>query len=115
MPVDSFLFSSHSCYFLRHVQVSFAGALMGFASKNPYTGILVAPYTIISPANQVVLVPMTAMFAGMAVGLAAAPTGVHAFGSELVVYWREASVGHSKGAYYIGKSFSNSCESPMLM
>lgn len=44
--------------------VSFAGALMGFAAKNPYTGILVAPYTLISPANQVVLVPMTAMFAG---------------------------------------------------
>jgi len=44
--------------------VSFAGALMGFAAKNPYTGILIAPYTLISPANQVVLVPMSAMFAG---------------------------------------------------
>ena len=44
--------------------VSFAGALMGFAAKNPYTGILVAPYTLLSPANQVVLVPMSAMFAG---------------------------------------------------
>jgi hypothetical protein len=65
--------------------VSFAGALMGFAAKNPYTGIIVKPYTLLSPANQVVLVPMSAMFVGMAVGLAAAPTGVHSFGSELVV------------------------------
>jgi hypothetical protein len=87
--------------------VSFAGALMGFAAKNPYTGILVSPYTLISPANQVVLVPMSAMFVGMAVGLSAAPTGVDSFGSELVVYWREASVGHNKLAYFVGKTVSN--------
>jgi len=87
--------------------VSFAGCLMGFAAKNPYTGILVSPYTLISPANQVTLVPMSAMFVGMAVGLSAAPTGVATFGSELVVYWREASVGHNTLAYFVGKSFSN--------
>jgi energy-coupling factor transporter ATP-binding protein EcfA2 len=137
--------------------VSLAGALMGFAAKNPYTGILVAPYTLLSPANQVVLVPMSAMFtgglkkekkmteqlseqlserkspsqekeepskcnfnflsfffygscfslSGMAVGLSAAPTGVNSFGSELVVYWREASVGHSQLAYFLGKTVSN--------
>ena len=43
----------------------------------------------------------------MAVGLSAAPTGVSSFGAELVVYWREASVGHNTLAYFIGKSFSN--------
>jgi len=44
---------------------------------------------------------------GMAVGLSAAPTGVNSFGSELVVYWREASVGHSQLAYFSGKTVSN--------
>jgi len=43
----------------------------------------------------------------MAVGLSAAPTGVNSFGSELVVYWREASVGHSQLAYFLGKTVSN--------
>ena len=38
--------------------VSFAGAMMGFASKNPYTGILVQPYTLLSPANQVAALPL---------------------------------------------------------
>ena len=50
--------------------------------------------------------PQTALFVGMAVGLAAAPPGVAAFGRELVVYWREASVGHDQLAYYLGKSVS---------
>ncbi len=50
---------------------------------------------------------MSAMFVGMAVGLSAAPTGVDSFGSELVNYWREASVGHHKLAYFLGKTASN--------
>ena len=50
--------------------------------------------------------PQTALFVGMAVGLAAAPPGVAAFGRELVIYWREASVGHDQLAYYLGKSVS---------
>ena len=49
----------------------------------------------------------TLQFVGMAVGLAAAPTGVATFGMELVVYWREASVGHNKAAYFLGKFVSN--------
>ena len=84
--------------------VSFAGALMGFASKNPYNGILRAPYTPLSASSQVVLVPQQAMFVGMAVGLAAAPPGVGAIGRELVVYWREAAVGHDALAYYRGSN-----------
>mmetsp|Transcript_1234 Transcript_1234/g.2092 ORF Transcript_1234/g.2092 Transcript_1234/m.2092 type:complete len:187 (+) Transcript_1234:2-562(+) len=33
--------------------------------------------------------------------------GVDSFGSELVNYWREASVGHNKLAYFVGKTMSN--------
>ena len=38
------------------------------------------------------------------VGLAAAPPGVGAIGRELVVYWREAAVGHDALAYYRGSN-----------
>ena len=86
--------------------ISVAGFFIGFCSRQPFTGILLSPYSLMSPSNQAVLVPLAAMFVGIAIGLAASPTGVYAFGSELVNYWREASVGHNKLAYYIGKSFS---------
>ena len=48
----------------------------------------------------------------MAVGLAAAPPGVGAIGRELVVYWREAAVGHDALAYYLGKTLSLVYETP---
>ena len=48
--------------------------------------------------------PKQAMFVGMAVGLAAAPPGVGAIGRELVVYWREAAVGHDALAYDRGSN-----------
>mmetsp|Transcript_14620 Transcript_14620/g.43925 ORF Transcript_14620/g.43925 Transcript_14620/m.43925 type:complete len:456 (-) Transcript_14620:85-1452(-) len=83
-----------------------AGLLMGFASKFTFEGILNEPYTLLSPSSQVVTIPQSAMFVGMSVGLAAGPPGVNTFGRELVIYWREAAVGHSPLAYYIGKSWS---------
>ncbi|KAB8289656.1 hypothetical protein EYC80_010569 [Monilinia laxa] len=38
--------------------------------------------------------------------LAAAAPGVKTFGEEKSVYWREASSGHSRSAYFVGKTLS---------
>jgi hypothetical protein len=43
-----------------------------------------------------------AMYVCMALGLAAAPSGVKIFAEERVVYWRETGAGHSRLAYFLG-------------
>lgn len=45
-----------------------------------------------------------ALYLLIASSAASIASGVHVFGSELHIYWREASSGHSKLAYYIGVS-----------
>jgi len=79
---------------------------MGFAGKGAYQGVLVDPYTLISPSPQETIVPQMGMFINMAIGLAAASAGVKVFGEEQIVYWREAACGHNRLAYYLGKTIS---------
>jgi hypothetical protein len=43
---------------------------------------------------------------GLSIALAGAPSGVKVFGEEKPVYWRETASGHSRSAYFIGKSIS---------
>jgi hypothetical protein len=80
----------------------FAGFLMGVGGGAPHQGILVSPYSILSPAPLEFLIPQMCMFVNMSIGLAASSAGVKAFGEERVVYWREAGAGHSPTAYFLG-------------
>jgi len=86
-----------------------AGGVMGAAaSQMPelYVGVLKPPYTLISPSPIEILLPSLGLYVSLAVGLAGSPAGVKTFGEERAVYYREASSGHNKLAYYIAKSIS---------
>lgn len=85
-----------------------AGFLMGLSimavSGELYQGQYIEPYTLVSPSTMEWLVPLYGLLIGFSVALAGSPSGVKVFGEEKVVYWREASAGHSPSAYYIGKT-----------
>ncbi|KAJ3047500.1 hypothetical protein HK097_011489 [Rhizophlyctis rosea] len=89
---------------------AFAGFLMGISTMGAdgelYKGLYVAPYTLVSPSPNEWLIPLLGLLIGLTVGLAGAPAGVKVFGEEKPVYWREAASGHSRSAYYIGKTIS---------
>lgn len=67
-------------------------------------GILKPPYTLISPAPLEVLTPSLGFYVANAAGLAGSPAGVLTFGEERLVFFREAASGHSRAAYFLGKS-----------
>ncbi|KAJ3117487.1 hypothetical protein HDU96_006581 [Phlyctochytrium bullatum] len=84
----------------------FAGLLMGISLQGVdelYRGTYRDGYVTFSPANQD-WVGLYGLLIGIAVAMAGAPAGVKVFGEEKTVYWREASSGHSRGAYFLGKS-----------
>ena len=72
-----------------------------------YAGMYIPPYTLLSPSPFYWPVPQYGLMIGMAVGLAAAPSGVQVFGEEMPIYWRKASSGHSRAAFYIVNISSN--------
>jgi hypothetical protein len=81
----------------------FAGLLMGVAAGGQdHQGVLIAPYTLLSPSPLSFLIPQLCMFINMSIGLAASSPGVKMFGEEKVVFWREAGAGHSRLAYFLG-------------
>ncbi|KAJ3413486.1 hypothetical protein HDV05_007931 [Chytridiales sp. JEL 0842] len=86
----------------------FAGFIMGFAVniEEPYTGLLQPPYTRLSSASSEWFLGLYSMLVGIAISLSGAPSGVKVFGEEKPVYWRETAAGHSKWAYYLGKTVS---------
>ncbi|KAJ3211226.1 hypothetical protein HDU67_004669 [Dinochytrium kinnereticum] len=86
----------------------FAGFLMGISLQGIdelYRGVYRGPYVSLSPANSD-WVGLYGLLIGIAVAMAGAPAGVKVFGEEKTVYWREASSGHSRGAYFLGKSIA---------
>jgi ABC-type multidrug transport system ATPase subunit len=87
-----------------------AGVLMGVAVNSVpelYTGMLKKPYTLLSPSPFYWPIPQYGLLIGLAVALAASPSGVKVFGEEIPVYWRQASAGHSKVAYFLGKTVAS--------
>jgi ABC-type multidrug transport system ATPase subunit len=66
-----------------------------------YRGILVEPFQLLSAAPMENLVPQIGLVFGMAVCIASAPAGVNVFGSETVVYYREAASGHNRYSYFL--------------
>ncbi|KAI9142394.1 P-loop containing nucleoside triphosphate hydrolase protein [Paraphysoderma sedebokerense] len=86
------------------------GAVTGIAVRDYdgelYQGLLIAPYTAISPAPIEWAVPNFGLLICCTVGIAGAPAGVKVFGEERPVYWRETSSGQNRLAYFLGKIMS---------
>ncbi|KAI4150800.1 MAG: hypothetical protein L6R39_002169 [Caloplaca ligustica] len=86
------------------------GFLIGLAQFNAgginFRGFYRQPYTILSSSIDYFSVPLMALLVGIAIGLIASSPGVKIFGEEKLVYWREASSGHNRLAYYLGKVIS---------
>jgi hypothetical protein len=86
-----------------------AGGVMGTALLSideQYLGVLVKPFSLLSSAPQYALILQFILLVAMSVGLSAASPGVYVFSEEIEVYWRNASSGHNRLAYFLGKNLS---------
>ncbi len=87
-----------------------AGLLLGLAETSQdgimFRGIFHHPYELLSSSADYNSVPEMSLLIGVACGLIASPPGVKVFGEEKLIYAREASSGHNRFAYYIGKVLS---------
>ncbi|TPX57986.1 hypothetical protein CcCBS67573_g09198 [Chytriomyces confervae] len=87
----------------------FAGMLMGVSTigkvKELMNGIYWGIYILLSPA-PLDLLALYGLLIGIAIALSGAPAGVKVFGEEKPVFWREAASGHSRLAYYLGKTIA---------
>ena len=100
-----------NAFFLEVSVASMTGLLMGLAVNSYdgqlYQGVLVRPFTLLSPSPNELVIPIMCLIVGASVGLAGAPAGVKIFSEEREVYWRETAAGHNTLAYYIGKLISS--------
>ncbi|KAI0406240.1 hypothetical protein F4802DRAFT_606249 [Xylaria palmicola] len=97
--------------FLLEISVgAIAGLLIGLSlyqlRGRHFQGAYYPPFQILSSALNYTTVPQIGLLASLAIGLAAAAPGVKTFGEEKQLYWREASAGHSRSAYFLGKVFA---------
>ncbi|KAL9016530.1 MAG: hypothetical protein Q9185_006107 [Variospora sp. 1 TL-2023] len=81
--------------------------LARFKSKGiNFRGFYLEPYALLSSSIDYSSVAQMSLLVGIAIGLIASSPGVKIFGEEKLVYWREASSGHNRFAYYLGKVIS---------
>ena len=89
---------------------SLSGLLMGLSVSSYdgvlYQGLLVYPFTLLSPAPIEQVIPMLCLILACAIGLSAGPAAVKIFSEERDIYFREASSGTKPLAYFIGKNIS---------
>lgn len=89
---------------------SLAGLLLGLAETSQdginFRGIFQHPYELLSSSVDYESVPEISLLIGVAIGMVASPPAVKIFGEEKLIYLREASSGHNRFAYYIGKVLS---------
>lgn len=87
-----------------------AGLLLGLAETSQnginFRGIFHHPYELLSSSTDYTSVPEMSLLIGLATGIIASPPGVKTFGEEKLIYAREASSGHNRLAYYVGKVLS---------
>ena len=87
-----------------------AGFLLGLAQisakGNDFRGIYLHPYELLSSSTDFASIPELSLLVALAIGLTASSPGVKVFGEEKLIYLREASSGHNRFAYYIGKVLS---------
>ena len=88
-----------------------SGSLMGLAIHSYdgqlYQGLLVYPFTLLSPAPVELVIPILSLIVACAIGLSGAPSGVKIFCEEQDIYYREAAAGHNKISYFMGKNISS--------
>ena len=87
-----------------------AGLLLGLAQVsahgNEFRGIYLHPYELLSSSTDFASIPELSLLITLAIGLTASSPGVKIFGEEKLIYLREASSGHNRFAYYVGKVLS---------
>ena len=83
------------------------GLVVGASSSDAFRGTFREQYQYISLAGTPAALINGALMLVTGAGIASSPLGVACFGNELVIYWREASAGHSKLAYFLGKLASS--------
>ncbi|KAF3026722.1 hypothetical protein E8E14_014758 [Neopestalotiopsis sp. 37M] len=97
-------------FVLEIVVGAIAGLLIGLSlyqlRGQHFQGAYYPPFQILSSALNYTTVPEIGLLCNTAIGLASAAPGVKIFGEEKQVYRREASAGHSRLAYYLGKTIS---------
>lgn len=97
-------------FFLEIGVAAIAGLLLGLSVYKLegllFQGVFLPPFELLSSAVNYTLVPELGLLCSLAIGLAAAAPGVKTFGEEKSIYWREASAGHSRSAYFVGKGLS---------
>ena len=88
-----------------------AGLIIGLAVStydgSLYQGLVIRPFTLISPSPIELVVPMLSLLQCCAIGLSAAPAGVKIFSEEREMYFRESTAGLNSFAYFIGKNWSS--------
>ena len=86
------------------------GFLLGLAETSQnginFRGIFLHPYELLSSSVDYSSVPEMSLLIGLATGIIASSPGVKIFGEEKLMYAREASSGHNRFAYYLGKVLS---------
>lgn len=90
--------------FLSFLSGSLMGATSGGASI--FTGVLIEPFSLMSPAPALFSLPLLSFFIGLTIGVSASPPAVRVFGNEKVLVRSEGAAGCSRSAYYVGKSLS---------
>eukprot|EP00158_Paraphelidium_tribonemae_P003535 Partr_v1_DN26205_c0_g1_i1_m48174 putative ABC transporter len=73
-----------------------------------YQGLVIRPFTLISPSPIEIVVPILALIQACAIGLTAAPGGVKIFSEEREIYFREVASGLNPFSYYVGKNMASS-------
>jgi energy-coupling factor transporter ATP-binding protein EcfA2 len=103
-------FRNLSSILLELIVSTLAGSIMGICGTTRdqfqlqgemYHGILVDPYTPLSSTPNEWFLGLYATLMAVAVTASGGPAGCRIFGEERGVYWREASSGHSKVAYFV--------------
>ena len=90
--------------FLSFLSGSLMGATSGGASI--FTGVLIEPFSLLSPAPALFSLPLLSFFIGLTIGVSASPPAVRVFGNEKHLVRSEGAAGCSRSAYYVGKSLS---------
>ncbi|KAH8702827.1 hypothetical protein GQ44DRAFT_631213 [Phaeosphaeriaceae sp. PMI808] len=87
-----------------------AGLLIGlglYPNKGiHFQGTYLPPFEMLSSAVDYTTVPKIGEMIALAIALAAAAPGVSTFGEQKPLYWQETAAGHSRSAYFIGKTFA---------
>ena len=79
-----------------------AAMLSTAAINSPFAGMLRDEFILVSPRGDFSVAAMLVMLWLIAMAGSVAPAAVRTFGNSRTQYWREASSGYSRAAFYVG-------------